>query len=52
MAAAGLLLPNEDDFNYTESLAMITKTVCHLPFELSKSHTTFPLSQKSRIPVH
>jgi hypothetical protein len=48
-AVAGLPLPNVDDFQYTESLAVITKTVCHLPFELSKSHIS-PL-KKSRIHV-
>ena len=45
-AVTGLSLPNADELQYTESLAMITKTVCHLPFELSKS--LFSLSKKSR----
>jgi len=34
----GLSLPNVDELIHTESLAMITKTVYHLPFEFAKSH--------------
>ena len=37
-ASAGLLCLNADALFNTESLAMITKTVLHLSFDLFKGH--------------